>query len=340
MTVTRILYAALVAVIVLAALYFGIRRPPNPMLLSLDRGIVVQDDALQPIVPLRKPGSLRSDRVALGRQLFSDVRLSRDGTVSCSSCHRLEFGGTDNQTVSTGIQGAKGAINAPTVLNSGLGFSQFWDGRAPTLEAQVAGPIHNPVEMGSNWEDIIERLKQDAVIRKGFESAYADGLNAANIANSLATFERSLVTVDGRLDQYLLGDTRILTEDEIRGYKRFREYGCSSCHQGALLGGNMYQKFGVMGDYFAGKQLSKADLGRYNVTGREEDRHVFKVPTLRNVALTAPYFHDGSAQTLEAAVRVMARYQLGRELDDADVNLIVAFLRTLSAPGLMQKVRE
>ncbi len=340
MTVTRRLYVLLLTIMLLVAVYFGMNHPMDPMLQSLDRGLVVHDDALQPVVPLRKPGSLRADRVALGRQLFSDARLSGDGTVSCSSCHRLEFGGTDNQSVSTGIQGAKGTVNAPTVLNSGFGFSQFWDGRASSLEVQASGPIHNPVEMGSNWAQVIERLGQDAAISKAFASAYSDGLSAANIANALATFERSLVTVDSRLDQYLLGDTRILTDDEIKGYKRFREYGCTSCHQGALLGGNMYQKFGVMGDYFAGKQVTKADLGRYNVTGREEDRHVFKVPTLRNVALTAPYFHDGSAETLEAAVKIMGRYQLGRELDDSDVNLIVAFLKTLSGPGLMKKVRE
>ena len=324
----------------MAGVYVFSGHQPDPAALYFNRGNPVQDEALQPIVPLRKPGALRVDRIRLGQQLFSDARLSRDGTVSCASCHVLAAGGTDNRRVSVGIGGALGQVNAPSVLNSGLSFAQFWDGRAATLELQAAGPIHNPAEMDSSWSQVVARLNEDAALRKGFQAAYSDGLTAQNIASALANFERSLVTVNSRFDRYLLGDSTALTEDELSGYKRFRELGCSSCHQGVLIGGNMFQKFGVLGDYFANRPMVVADLGRFNVTGREEDRHVFKVPSLRNVALTAPYFHDGSALTLAEAIQVMGRYQLGRDLEHEDVRLIVAFLNSLTAPDLGSRVGE
>ncbi len=177
---------------------------------------------------------------------------------------------------------------------------------------------------------VIGRLEQDANLVARFGRLYPDGLTAASLLDAIATFERSLITVDSRFDRYLRGDREALSELERDGYQRFREFGCASCHQGMLVGGNMYHKFGVLGDYFAGRAITTSDLGRYNVTGSEEDRHVFKVPSLRNVALTAPYFHDGSATMLEQAVAVMARYQLGRDLSVADNEAIVAFLHTLS----------
>lgn len=287
-------------------------------------------DTIRPILPLPPLPPLSPERVALGRQLFADRRFSADGTLSCSSCHDLGRGGTDGRRFSVGIGGAVGNINAPTVFNSGLSFVQFWDGRAATLEEQAAGPIHNPIELGSNWAQVLERLGRDADMVDAFALAYPDGLNANNVADAIATFERSLQTPNSRFDRYLQGQKQVLTASEIDGYRRFREYGCVSCHQGALVGGNMFQKFGVLGDYFAGRPLNKSDFGRFNVTQREEDRHVFKVPSLRNVALTAPYFHDGSVETLDEAVRIMGRYQLGRRLSDEDVKVIVAFLKTLN----------
>jgi cytochrome c peroxidase len=179
--------------------------------------------------------------------------------------------------------------------------------------------------MASSWEQVLAKLKQDASYPADFARAYPDGLTAANIANAIATYERSLMTPDSRFDRYLRGETTALTSEELAGYRRFKEYGCASCHQGVNVGGNLFQHFGVMRDYFADKKaITDADQGRYNVTHREEDRHVFKVPGLRNVALTAPYFHDGSAQTLEDAVAIMGRYQLGRELSDEDKRLLVA----------------
>lgn len=287
-------------------------------------------DTTRPIVPLPALPPLISERVALGRQLFSDRRFSADGTLSCASCHDLARGGADGRRFSVGIGGAVGSINAPSVFNSGLSFVQFWDGRAANLEEQAAGPIHNPIELGSNWADVLARLGRDAELVDAFALAYPDGLTAANVANAIASFERSLQTPNSRFDRYLQGQKQVLTALEIDGYRRFRDYGCVSCHQGAQVGGNMFQKFGVLGDYFAGRPLNKSDFGRFNVTQREEDRHVFKVPSLRNVALTAPYFHDGSVDSLDEAVRIMGRYQLARRLSDEDVQAIVAFLKTLT----------
>jgi cytochrome c peroxidase len=285
---------------------------------------------VEPIAPLRRNMALPPEKVALGERLFQEPALSRDGSMSCSTCHNLAEGGTDRRRFSIGIDGKTGSINAPTVFNSGFNFVQFWDGRAASLEEQVAGPIHNPIEMASNWEQVLAKLKANDAYRAAFARLYPDEITAANTADAIATFERSLVTPDSPFDRYLRGNADALTAEEQEGYRRFKEYGCSSCHQGINIGGNLYQRFGVMRDYFADKAMDDADQGRYNVTRREEDRHVFKVPSLRNIAVTAPYFHDGSAETLEDAVAIMGRFQLGRELSDEDKRLITGFLRSLT----------
>lgn len=310
-------------------LYWSNRTPQLSVSFALP-AFAMQGDSRQPILPLQPISGLNPERVALGGKLFHDKRLSADLSLACVSCHDLAQGGADGRQFSAGVGNALGSINAPTVFNSGYSFAQFWDGRAATLEEQAAGPIQNPVEMAATWPQVLARLEQDGDIKAAFKRIYRDGLTAANVLDAIAAFERSLVTVNSRFDRYLRGEIEILTALEMDGYRRFREYGCTSCHQGALVGGNMYQKFGVLGDYFAGRQITKEDLGRFNVTQREEDRHVFKVPSLRNVALTAPYFHDGSARTLDQAVTVMGRYQLGRELSVDDVAAIVAFLKSLS----------
>jgi cytochrome c peroxidase len=276
------------------------------------------------------PPDLPPERVALGEHLFHDTRLSGDQTLACAGCHDLGRGGVDRLPVSIGVGAAKGGINAPTVFNAGLNFVQFWDGRAATLEEQAAGPIHSELEMSSDWARILPRLRADGEYVRAFATAYPDGITAANVLDAIASFERTLVTPNSRFDRYLNGELAVLTADELAGYQRFRDYGCTSCHQGRLLGANMYQKFGAVRDYYQNRPTTKADLGRYNVTGRDEDRHVFKVPSLRNVAVTAPYFHDASAATLEQAVVVMGRHQLGRDLGSRDVTQIVAFLRTLT----------
>ena len=286
----------------------------------------LSNQALSPL-PVRL--DLDPKKVDLGQKLFNEPRLSHDNSVSCASCHTLATGGTDRHVRSVGIGGQVGARNAPTVFNSGFNFRQFWDGRAETLEAQAAGPIHNPVEMGSNWPEVISKLRRSPVYMASFSAVYADGITSNNVADAIATYERSLYTPNSRFDQFLRGDEGILTEDERSGYRLFQSYGCVSCHQGINVGGNMYQRFGVMAEYLPGF-VPAADPGRFAVTGDERDRQVFKVPALRNVAVTAPYFHDGSAPTLAMAVAIMGRYQLGRSLSGDEVDRIVAFLNTLT----------
>lgn len=270
-------------------------------------------------------------KVLLGRRLFHDTRLSGDGTISCASCHSLDTGGAEHRPVSVGIRGQQGPINAPTVLNSGLNFVQFWDGRAATLEEQAAGPVANPIEMGASWDAVVATLRANEQDVAEFAAIYPDGITQANITNAIAEYERSLVT-PSRFDRFLRGDETALTEQERRGWATFQEVGCTACHRGANVGGTMFQRMGLVRNYFEmrGTPLTEADNGRYNVTHDEADRHKFKVPTLRNVELTAPYFHDGSQTELAGAVRIMGQVQLGRDLTDAQVNDIVAFLRSLT----------
>jgi len=284
----------------------------------------------EPILPLPPAPQLSSGKVALGERLFHDPRLSHDDSIACASCHVLSKGGTDRSRFSVGIYGAVGDVNAPTVFNSSLNIAQFWDGRAGSLEDQAVGPVHNSAEMGSNWTEVIAKLRADKEYPALFKREYPDGISPANITGAIAEFERSLLTPNARFDRHLRGEKDVLSSEELEGYGRFVNHGCVSCHQGVAVGGNMFQRFGVMDDYFKGRPPAKADQGRFNVTRLEEDRHVFKVPSLRNVAVTQPYFHDGSVRTLADAVRTMGRYQLGKELSDEDVRLIVAFLRTLT----------
>ena len=285
----------------------------------------------EPIVPLPATLNVNAARAEIGRQMFHDVRLSVNGRVSCASCHNVSAGGADGRPRSVGFGGEKTGVNAPTVLNAALNFVQFWNGRAASLEAQVDGVVQNPVEMGSKWNDVVAMVNRDRLYRPAFTAAYPDGVTKANIQNAIASYERTLITPGSRFDRYLLGDATAITAEEKKGYAKFKQYGCIACHQGVNVGGNMFQKFGVMADYFAERgNPSKADLGRFLVTGEEDDKHVFKVPSLRNIALTAPYFHDASALTLEAAVDIMFRYQLGRIASAQDKSEIVAFLKTLT----------
>lgn len=284
----------------------------------------------EPLKPLPPVPQQNPQRVELGRQLFNEPRLSVNNSVSCAGCHRLESGGADNKQFSIGFNGQPVAINTPSVLNASLNFRQFWNGRAATLEAQVHEVVQSPSEMGSNWEHVVQTLSADPTYHAAFASAYPDGVTMGNVQNALASYERTLVSANSRFDQYLQGNTDILTLEEKYGYQRFKEYGCISCHQGVNIGGNMFQKFGVMGDYFKDRPPAETDLGRYLVTHDEEDRNVFKVPSLRNVAVTAPYFHNASAKTLEEAVDVMFTFQLGRTPSAEDKDQIIKFLKTLT----------
>jgi len=293
----------------------------------------------QPISPIPQRLQLDPRLVALGRRLFHDPRLSRDNTISCDSCHVLTKAGADTRQVARGISGLANTVNTPTVLNSAFNFRQSWDGRAASLEEQVDGPIHNLVEMASNWHEVIAKLERDADYPREFAAIWPDAatITAGHIQTALAEFERSLITPDAPFDRYLRGDPQALSAAARQGWELFRNLGCIACHQGVNVGGNMYANLGIMGDYFAerGKPLVKSDLGRYNVTGREEDRHMFKVPGLRNVERTAPYFHDGSIATLDEAVNTMARYQLGVRLNAEQRKALLAFLDSLNGilPG-------
>lgn len=318
------------AVVILLWVWFAPQQAAaRPPLSSVPAMRNDQALAALPMVP-----DLPPEKVALGRALFSDVRLSSDNTLSCASCHDLETAGHDRRRVSVGVRGAKGSVNAPTVFNAALNFVQFWDGRAASLEEQASGPVHNPVEMASTWPEVIGKLESDEKFKSGFLRVYPNGITAANLVDAIASFERTLLTPNAPFDRYLRGDQKAISERAKLGYRRFRDLGCASCHQGVNIGGNMFQRFGIMADYLSVKNnlasASTADLGRINVTGREEDRHVFKVPSLRNVSATSPYFHDGSVAALKDAVIIMGRVQLGRELSTDEVESLVIFLNTLT----------
>lgn len=288
----------------------------------------------EPISPITIPTDLDQDKVALGKLLFHENKLSFNNTISCASCHDLKKGGIDGTKVSIGVVEQKGDLNAPSVFNASNNFRQFWDGRSVDLMDQIDGPITNPVEMNSNWKEIIPKLSKDPIYLEKFNALFDDGITEMNIKTCITEFEKSLIT-PSRFDQYLLGDKTVLSTLEKEGYQLFKNYGCISCHQGKNIGGNMYQKFGVVDDYFKNRgNVKKSDYGRYNVTGKESDRYYFKVPSLRNVALTAPYFHDGETGSLEEAVKIMAKYQIGRTIPNEDVHKIVAFLNTLTGENL------
>lgn len=286
-----------------------------------------QDADVQPI-----PKTVKVDekKAALGEKLYHDKRLSADNTVSCATCHALHKGGTDRLPVSTGIKNQNGSINSPTVFNSAHNFVQFWDGRAKDLKEQAMGPVENPVEMGDVWPNVEEKVKGDADYVKAFKDLYGGKITKANITDAIAEFEKTLITPDSRFDEFLTGKKNALTPQEQRGYALFVEKGCNSCHSGTYFGGTSYQMMNA--DYFKDRdgKLTDADHGRFNVTKKEEDKHFFKVPMLRNVAVTAPYFHDGKVKSLEQAVKLMSKYQLGEEMSDKDAKDVAAFLKSLT----------
>ena len=287
--------------------------------------------AVEPLKPLPNSVNVNMDKVLLGRSLYHDTALSGDGTIACVTCHALDHGGAEPRKTSAGIGGQIGPINSPTVLNSGYSFVQFWDGRAKDLQEQAAGPVANPIEMGATWENVVKRLKKNKEYAATFAKLYEDGVTQDNVTDAIAEYEKSLIT-PSRFDKFLLGDQSAISEAEKRGYETFKEAGCTACHTGIIAGGTMFQKMGLVKDYFAdrGTPITEADLGRFNVTQQPADKHFFKVPTLRNIELTSPYLHDGSRETLEETVKIMGTYQLGKELSDAQVNSIVTFLKSLT----------
>ena len=293
--------------------------------------------ALQPI-----PDSLATDirKVTLGRKMYNEARVSLDGTLSCATCHVIDKGGADSRGTRTseGINGQFGGINAPTVLNAAFNVEQFWNGRAHTLADQAAGPPVNPVEMGDQtWEQICERLSQDASLVAEFQSIYPEGITQATVTDAIAEYEKTLITPNDRLDQMLKGDENALTEEEKKGLAAFMDNSCAVCHVGKTLGGQSFETLGIYEDYYAAREQSNPDIvyndddkGLAGFTGDTADLHRFKVPGLRNISKTSPYFHDGTQATIEDAVRAMFRFELGvKEAPESDVASISAFLRTL-----------
>jgi len=294
-------------------------------------GDVAPEFQHEPVQPLPLSVQLDARKVALGKKLYHDTRLSGDGTISCATCHDLARGGTDRLTFSKGIAGKVGNINSPTTYNSGYQFVQFWDGRAPTLEEQAKGPVANPIEMGANWTDVIAALNKDPAFVREFTEVFPGGVTVENVVQAIAEFERSLITPNSPFDRYLRGKVDAITATEVAGYRLFKKHACATCHVGKLLGGQSFELMGRVDDYFKRRSnVRDSDYGRYNVTKTEKDRYRFKVPTLRNIALTAPYFHDGSAKNLEEAVRIMAECQSGVSLSEDEIDLIVRFLKTLT----------
>ncbi|MBC54589.1 MAG: hypothetical protein CMQ34_12225 [Gammaproteobacteria bacterium] len=277
-----------------------------------------------------------ADKLRLGFDLFHERRLSADNSIGCNSCHSGMFGGTDGRKVSTGAFGVSGHLNAPTTFNAAMNFRQFWDGRAVTLTEQALGPIESPIEMAHDLDAVVQWLQDDSDYAAEFAISYPDGVTAHNVGDALAYFQTMNFTrTNTPFLRHLAGEDGQLSDQAQRGWQRFDDLGCASCHNGINLGGNSYQQLGSASSYFVEHRVAGInDNGLFNRSLRDQDRHVFKVPTLHGIAETAPYFHDGSIETLEAAIEEMGEHQLGRVLSQQDIDDIAAFLQSLSGRGM------
>jgi len=280
----------------------------------------------------KMPGSENDtpELVSLGTKLFSDVSMSENNSESCNTCHMLDAGkyGVDNKPTSPGVKGQNGTRNSPTVLDAGFQFVQFWDGRATNLKEQAKGPVLNPIEMGMPDEKfVVKKIGSIAEYKDLFAKAYPgqpDPITYDNIANAIAAFERTLIT-HNRFDDFVKGDWKVLSTDERKGLETFINTGCIACHLTPLLGGHMYQKMGLVHPY-----ANTKDLGRYDVTKNEQDKYLFKVPMLRNIAETYPYFHDGAIESLDTAIVQMAWMQLGKQYTPDETASVKAFFGALT----------
>lgn len=291
---------------------------------SLAAQAAPRNEVIQPIAPAKVTNPAK---VALGKQLFFDPRLSMSGIISCNTCHNLSFGGTDNLKTSIGHKWQAGPVNSPTVFNSSLMIAQFWDGRAADLKEQAAGPIQADVEMAMPHTLAVDVIKSIPGYVSDFNKVYGTkAVSIDTITDAIAAFEETLVTPNSRFDLWLKGDDKAISAQELKGWELFKSSGCIACHHGPAVGGTSFQKMGLLAEY---NSTSPAE-GRAAVTGVDAERFMFKVPTLRNVELTYPYFHDGEAATLEEAVDIMGRLQLGREYSAQEIADIVAFLKTLT----------
>ena len=299
-------------------------------------------EALPDKAPAPKDNPTTDAKITLGKMLFMDPRFSSTGTVSCNSCHNVMEGGDDSRTVSMGVHGKTGGRNAPTVWNSAFHSVQFWDGRADLLEDQAKGPVTNAVEMGmSEIEHAMDKVRAIPGYKPYFEAAFGeDSMTVDNAAKAVAAFERTLITPDSAYDKYVKGDKKAMTAAQVSGMETFESTGCTSCHSGAAFNGptmpfgqGFYARFPTFSDNdFDKKYKLSADKGRGVVTAKAADAHLYRVPTLRNITDTAPYFHNGSVNDLSEAVRVMAKTQLNKDLSDKEVSNIVAFLGALTGP--------
>jgi cytochrome c peroxidase len=291
-------------------------------------------EALPETAPAPADNPTTADKVALGQMLYHDPRLSSTGTVSCASCHNTMLGGEDNRPVAMGVNGQTGGRSAPTVWNAAFNAVQFWDGRAASLEEQAAGPVTNPIEMGmKSWDEVTDRLKAIEGYQAAFQKAFGtETISKDNATKAIAAYERTLITPNSAYDKYVKGETAALTEQQVRGMNKAAELGCTSCHSGpAFNGPGVFQKFPVNSNgYFEAQYHFSKDKGRAEVTKDKADEHLWKVPTLRNVALTAPYFHNGAVKTLDEAVKIMAKLQLNKDLQKEEIADIVAFLNALT----------
>lgn len=281
----------------------------------------------EPIEVIKAVKVTEPEKVELGKMLFFEPRLSKSGYISCNSCHNLATGGVDALPTSVGHNWQQGPINSPTVLNANYMLAQFWDGRASDLQAQAAGPIENPKEMGYSHALATQTIASMPAYRAHFAKVYGDeNVTIDRLTDAISTFEKTLVTPNSPFDQYLLGKQDAISVDAKAGYQLFKSKGCVSCHNGPAVGGTMYMKMGLIKPFHTNNPAE----GRIDVTGKEADKFVFKVPTLRNIELTYPYFHDGSVWTLEEAVNTMADIQLGQKLSDKENLEMVAFLVSLT----------
>lgn len=278
----------------------------------------------EPISPIPQKISYDRSKAKLGKRLFNDTILSKDNTISCTTCHILSSGGDNNIKFSFGIGGQVGDINAPTVYNSIYNFRQTWNGRNEDLASQALGVIENPIEMGDDINFIISKLQKDKSYSDEFKSIYEDGVTKDNLIDAIAEFEKALITPNSPFDKFLRGDRDAISQRAKNGYELFKSKGCILCHHGVNIGGNLYNTFGIYED------VNSTRLGRYEVTKKDEDKLSFKVPSLRNIELTAPYMHDGRVERLKEAVEIMTKYQLGRYMQDGEIDDIVEFLKTLN----------
>lgn len=306
--------------------FTALQQQPIPIA-TVSQAKIGADEPIRPLTEL-DPDALQTPVVKLGRSLFHDKRLSGDGTLNCASCHAIDKGGDDGLPTATGIRRQKGPINSPTVLNSGFNFRQFWDGRAPSLDEQARGPVEAGIEMGAKWENVVARLNEDSDLQQQFKNVFGNAeITEDLVVHAIARFEESLVT-PAPFDRYLLGDVNAISGEAAQGYQLFKRYGCSSCHQGINVGGNIYQQFGA---------VQSVDVDDFIQTGGEPEVHdrnmdvdLVKVPTLRNIELTAPYFHGGKINDLLMAVKLMGISQTGVVINDEDIELITAFLKSLT----------